>query len=115
MAHIYSVNFQDAQLDSPSGELPYFVPAGMTAVLRDIDVWSNAGVSAGELQLYTQGGTYPWLVFNPPNAGGPFQGIWRGRQVYTAPADEELAAWIWITPGGATNTWGIRCSGYLLS
>lgn len=113
MSHIYSTKFLDAQQLTPGPNTAYLVPTGYTAVLRDVDVWLNAGVSAGTLYLQSIFTGHIFWECIPASAGGEEFFQWRGRQVFAADGVNLIGFSFGVSAG--TNTWYIQASGYLLS
>jgi hypothetical protein len=104
MANVYSDvflrNFTTEDLSTDP------VPPGFVWIIRDIDVTSNASdtsallIVIGTVSLYyLAGGTGP----DPPNFA------WRGRQVL------KEGEYVDFQPLGATATWHINVSGYVLT
>jgi hypothetical protein len=84
---IYSSLFFHGELSSPETATLFTVDEGYTAILRDIDVWTdnplavNSYFSFGEgsADLFFLAGSLPFL---PGSAVPPTSYAWRGRQVF---------------------------------
>lgn len=102
MATPYSTRFAD--LAGLNGAFTYNVPEAFRLVLRDVDVYGNAGLSAIHFRILNPAGGTIWLfqVDTDTNASGQ----WRGRQVYNA------GEAVTFTTDGAMD---VTASGYLLN
>lgn len=113
MATVYSTHLLSATVLTPGTPQAFLTPPGFVCVLRDVDVFANLGVSAGDLILadsYTGAGF--WYIDTTHISGfNSFQ--WRGRQVF--PYVEGEAQGFQFETDAGTNTWYVRASGYLLS
>jgi hypothetical protein len=78
MSQIYSTRFIDNAALSVGDA--YTVPAGFTAVLRDVDVAIGVNLGAFEFKLVGTGAAVLWIFDGPSSAGESDQ--WRGRQVF---------------------------------
>lgn len=103
MQSVYSTLLFSAAIPAGTTQTLYTTPAGMVMVLRDIDVFANAGPVAMSLQ--DSGHCIFWTV-ELPTAGAV--AAWRGRQVF--PAGYILKAIV-----GETGLMAVRASGYLLT
>jgi hypothetical protein len=111
---IYSVTFCSFRQLTPSAATEFYPPAGITWILRDLDVFVNAGTSAGNLYVYDVYSGWAFWAVAPPSAGGPLNGVWRGRQVFPYQAGAHTGFGFATDPAG-TNTFSIRASGYALT
>jgi hypothetical protein len=75
---VYSTNFFAVQ--GLTASVTYFVPSGKLLVLRDCDVYCNAGI-APEFRIIGDNAQTIWWVLLGIAAGGIRTAEWRGRQV----------------------------------
>lgn len=106
MATVYSVRFYAAVGLAPGSYTVYTVPPGYTAIVRDIDCYSSAGVSNAE--IYFEGNLGQTFFHAEVVATTQDSPQWRGRQVF------EAGDTISVNVGGASN-WDVTISGYLLA
>lgn len=106
MATVYSVRLFQALGLSPGTVVAYTVPAGYRAILRDIDLYSSAGVSNSE--IYIEGALGQTIFHAEVAATTQDSPQWRGRQVLYE--GETIS----VNVGGASS-WDVTISGYELT
>lgn len=114
MTTVYSTSFLDTEVLTPGPPIAYIIPAGYTAVLRDVDLFVNAGVAAGDLVLSSSATGAPFVYFETKSPWGVTNFSWRGRAVFEGSPTEAVEAFF-FQPTSGTNTWVVKASGYLLS
>lgn len=101
---VYSTVLASQKITTASLQDLFVVPAGKTAVVRSVDVVTNAG--GPNLLTFSQASdSVLWWLINSAADDGWFG--WRGHQVF----DEGETALTDNTGG----TWYVRVSGYLLT
>lgn len=105
MALIYSTLFGDVAYTAAGANTFYTVPAGFTAILRDVDA-ASASATGVELDI---GDLVTGLTFIQYKGTTPFTVLppWRGRQVF--PEGHAIFA------NATGGTFTVRMSGYLLT
>lgn len=101
MAAVYSTRFF---MQHAAGGGIYTVPAGYTAVVRDIDIFYSGGVGSYVNVINPVYGTFAYAAFGASVDGALIS--WRGRQVFQA---GEAIEW------ACTDDVDLMASGYLLA
>lgn len=103
---VYSTRF--IQQHGLSGTASYVVPAGFTAVVRDVDSFIGAPVGLNALFLHGAIGQAIW--WTQATIGESQYASWRGRQVYLEGETIEVEADV-----GTFDAYDVTVSGYLLT
>jgi hypothetical protein len=103
---VYSVRF--IQVHGLTSTSAYVVPAGRTAVVRDLD--SFIGTPAGLNALFLHGALGQAIWWTEASVGQTQYASWRGRQVYLEGESIEVEADV-----GIADAYDVTVSGYLLT
>lgn len=105
MANIYSVRF--IAVKGLTGTSSYTVPAGMVAIVRDVDTFIGTPTGVNALFLHGEHGQAMW--WTSATIGQSQYASWRGRQVVEAGLTFDVQASV-----GALDAYDVTVSGYLL-
>lgn len=103
---VYSTRFIHSH--GLTGTVQYMVPAGVVAVVRDVDAY--IGTPAGLNNLYLHGALGQTIWWTSATIGESQYSSWRGRQVYQEGEIVEVEADV-----GLLDAYDVTVSGYLLT
>jgi hypothetical protein len=104
---VYSVRL--IQWKGLTGTIQYTVPAGLTAVVRDLDSFIGQPTSIAALYFEGTAGQAIWFTNSLPGSSSSYAS-WRGRQVFAEGESFYLRADV-----GALDAYDVTVSGYLLT